>query len=282
MKVKEDFKEFVKVCDELLKSDRDLVLGVAGFTGEGKTTFLVDLMKEYCKLKGVPWTFNLITWSRKELMKWIDGEKNTLPGPDGLKPGQLPEYSGIIADELFKMFYRRNWYEERQIDSIATFKMCRDRHLLVGGNVPNFWELDTSFRSQIRFYVYIPERGRAWVFEQENNPFSPDPWNVQENRKLFRKKRNPYKCTNFICELTFKDLTREEKEVYLNIRKEKRLIAINESQGERQERYSDIKRQRDELIKLAFNLSNKLTNRDIKDLIGLSQTAVSMIRKGLR
>lgn len=274
--------EFVSVCDSMLVSDRDVVLGVAGFTGEGKTTFLVGLMKEYCKQKKLNWDFGLMTWSRKELMLWIDGKKNSLTNSKGLKEGQLPEYSGIIADELFKMFYRRNWYEEGQIDAIATFNMCRDRHLLVGGNVPNFWDLDTSFTSRVRFYIYIVERGKAWVFEQENNPFAKDPWNIQENKKNFRKKKSPYSLHNFVCELHFPDLTPKEKKQYLGIRKEKRLTAIDENKSERAERYADIKRQRDELIRMSFKLGKKITNKDIADIIGLSTEAVRIVRQGLR
>ncbi len=75
--------------------------------------------------------------------------------------------------------------------------MCRDRHLLIGGNIPNFWDLDTAFNSRIRFYVYIPNRGVAWVFEQENNPFSNDVWNRSKNEKGFRKYKNPYLLPNF-------------------------------------------------------------------------------------
>lgn len=274
--------EFVRVCNDMLRSDRDVVLGVAGFTGEGKTTFLIGLMKEYYNQRGLNWGFDLMTWSRKELMLWIDGKKNSPVSKGGLKESQLSEYSGIIADELFKMFYRRNWYEEGQIDAIATFNMCRDRHLLVGGNVPNFWDLDTAFTSRVRFYIYIVERGKAWVFEQENNPFAKDPWNIQENKKFFRKKKNPYGLYNFVCELHFPDLTVKEKEQYLRIRKEKRLRAITENRSERAERYGDIKRQRDELIRLAFKLNKKFTNKDVSDIIGISKEAVRIVRQGLR
>lgn len=178
-------RDFAKFCYDLLKSDRDITIATGGFTGEGKSTFGVKLLKAYGEIIGKPWSFEYITYLRKELLKWIDGEGEK-------KEGQLPEYSAILADELVSLFYKRNWYEEDQKSSVELFNKCRDRHLLIVGNIPDFWDLDSGFLSRIRFYVYIPERGRAWVFEQENNPFIKDKWNHRDNLKAFRKKRRPY------------------------------------------------------------------------------------------
>jgi len=180
----ESIHNFAGVVSELLNSDRDCVIAVGGFTGEGKSCFTSQLAKQYCALNNTYWGFDRMTWLRKEMMKWIDGEGEN-------KEGQLPQLSVIIPDELFSMFYKRQWYEAGQIDAISTFNMCRDRHLLVIGNVPNFWDLDGGFTNRIRFYVYIPKRGTAWVFEQENNPFTSDPWNINDNKKIFRKNKNP-------------------------------------------------------------------------------------------
>lgn len=237
----ESITDFAKMIFSLLKSDRDCIIGVGGFTGEGKSTFTSKLCKEYAKVANTYWGFDRMTWQRKEMMRWIDGE-----GPN--KEGRLPEYSVILPDELFMMFYRRQWYQDEQIDAISTFNMCRDRHLMVAGNVPNFWDLDGAFIHRIRFYVYVPERGVAWVFEQENNPFVKDPWNVSENIKMFRKYKGPNKCPNFICELRFDDWDVEEKESYYAIRNEKRVIAVQENQKIKVEKYRDCKQQRDNAI----------------------------------
>jgi len=233
--------DFAKELYALLKTDRDNVIGVAGFTGEGKSAFTTQLGKEYCKVANTYWGFDRMTWSRAEMMRWIDGD-----GPD--KKGQLPEYSLIIPDELFQMFYRRNWYENDQIDAIATFNMCRDRHLLTIGNIPNFWELDAGFTNRIRFYVYIPQRGVAWVFQQENNPFSNDPWNTGENKKIFRKNLNPFNCHNFLCQINYDDWTPEEKEEYYNIRNTKRVEAVNEVKTVRNHKNHLLRKQRDSAI----------------------------------
>jgi len=268
-------KFFAETIYKLSLSDRDINIGVGGFTGEGKSCFLTQLFFLYGKISSIKWNFDKMTWSRKELMGWIDGDKKN-------KIKQLPEYSSILVDELFMLFYKRNWYDEGQIDSIGTLNMCRDRHLLIGGNIPNFWDLDTAFTSRIRFYVYIPFRGVAWVFEQENNPFSNDVWNRSKNEKTFRKYKTPYLLPNFLCEIHYPDWTAKQKIDYYHIRNTKRLTALDVNKDEKVERYRDIKKQRDNLIRMLMNTNSKLKNKDISEVLGISTEAVRLIKEGLR
>lgn len=219
-------KEFANLIKKLLRSDRDVNMAVGGFTGVGKSTFSAQVQMSYAEQSGTEWDFDRMTWDRDELMKWIDGEGDS-------KEGQLPEYSAILADELFLLFFSRNWYDREQIDSISVFNMCRDRHLFIAGNVPNFWEIDGAFRERMRFYAYIPERGLAWVFEQERNPFSKDPWNVRENQRKFRRYGHPYKCPNFAFEVRFDDFSPDQKSRYLDIRNKKRVKAVDDKKLKR-------------------------------------------------
>lgn len=274
--MKETLNGFAKFLYTLLKSDRDVTIGVGGFTGEGKSCFSTALAKEYSKVSKTDWNFNYLTWSRKELFTWIDGKNKNDKG------GQVPEYTCLLPDELFTMFYKRNWYEEQQKDSIAILNMCRDRHLLLIGNIPNFWDLDGGFQSRVRFYVYISQRGKAWVFEQENNPFSSDNWNVNENKKIFRKAKKPYKCPNYVCEIEFPDWSKEEKEEYYSIRNEKRLEAIDVNKSDKVERYSKIKAQRDILIKMLLIKDKEITQKALGELLDLDKSTISYIVNGLR
>lgn len=268
----ENIQDFAIFIYDLLKSDRDVVIATAGMTGEGKTVFAIQLTKAYKKATGKSFDFDCLTWERKEMMRWIDGEGTA-------KEGQLPEYSAIIPDELIGMFYSRSWYEEPQKDSIKTFNACRDRHLLVSGNVPNFWELDGGFRSRVRYYVYIPERGKAWIFEQENNPFTADKWNATANAKLFRKRKNPFSSPNFICEIHYEDLTKEESEKYRGIRNTKR-VHMNDESKEKAERYTVVRKQRDVAIKMLMAAKPELPQKDIAEILGVSEPLISMIKNG--
>lgn len=291
-------RDMTSTCHDLLKSDRDVNIAVAGFTGEGKSTFSTHFLNDYYAIQGKKWSFDLMTWSRKELLEWVTGKPKGKKGADGLIEGQLPEYSGLLPDELFMMFYKRNWYEDGQIGAIGTFNMCRDRHLLVVGNVPNFWDLDGAFQSRIRFYVFIPRRGVAWFFEQENNPFSVDPWNVTQNRNMFRKLKNPYLCPNFIAEVHFPDWKPSEKQAYYKIRNTKRVSAVTDALDEKRQKHGQVKQQRDRLIRMMFNLNDewmkadrdacsrlgikKLKYSEIANLLDLSLTAVRFIVLGER
>ncbi len=294
--MKESLENFAKGCYRLGHSDRDVNIGCAGFTGEGKTTFLIQFALAYEKVSRVNWGFNSnMTWARSELLVMIDGKKGAKPSRSGLRPGQLPQYSFLLVDELWLLFYKRNWFENAQIEAIATLNMCRDRRLVIGGNVPNFWDLDGAFLSRIRYYAFIPKRGVAWIFEQESNPFASDPWNRNMNRKIFRKGKVPYGMPNFVCEIHFPDLTPAQKDQYLRIRNEKRLKAIEQHREDAGNKYRNIRKQRDIAVKLLFDQQDsvfkdrkaakelgikRLSNKYVADLLNLSNESVRKARAG--
>lgn len=278
-------QKFAKLLVKILKSDRDGNVGVGGFTGEGKSTVAIIMQKEVSKLTGIPWSFkNNCTWSRREFIYWVNGKP--LSGEIKKIKGRLPEkkkeYTSILLDELFSMFYRRNWHHDNQKEAISLLNMCRDRHLFIMGNCPLFWDLDGGFLSRVRYYLFVPTRGVAWIFQQENNPFASDPWNVVQNRKLFRKnKGQPYKLPNFVAELHFPDLTPEEKTAYLQIRNSKRIQAQEDVKKETIETYTSIKQDRDNLIR-ALHLKHKVSQKDITGYCSLKKTQVSNICLGIR
>lgn len=286
-----DLKTLARVIYQLLRADNDVIIGCSGMTGIGKSTLLIQLLKRYCKEAGIKWSMDYITWSRLELMTWIDGDKkDNSPPVNDLKKGQMPRYSAILLDELFTLFYKRLWYESNQINSIGVLNMCRDRRLLIAGNMPNFWDLDGGFLSRIRFYFYVPARGIAWIFEQENTPFSKDKWNQKLNRHIFMKNKTPFKCPNFVTEIRFDDLTPTEKTAYLNIRNTKRLTAMDDNKDQK-EKYKDIKDQRDKVLRLVYKTHkdyrrinpvkvDKLTIKDLAELTGLSYEGVRIIIEG--
>jgi hypothetical protein len=297
MTVIASMKEFAITCHKILKSDRDVNIACAGFTGEGKSCFITHLLTEYSKISCMPFSFKSnLTWNREELLTWIDGDKKSKSNDKGLKKGQMPEYSPIGVDELFTLFFKRNWYDNGQIEAISTLNMCRDRHLLIAGGIPNFWDLDGAFCNRIRFYIYIPTRGKAWIFEQENNPFASDPWNKSQNKSNFRRYKVPYKMPNFICEIKYNNWSFEEKKAYYLVRNTKRLHANDKQVKEKIEKYKDIKEQRDKLIRILINQNHDLYNnhkefcdknnitklklKDISNNLGLSIEAIRLINMG--
>lgn len=228
--------KFTTLIKDYIYSDRQGLLGVSGETGAGKSTFLYKVIKDYAPKTSVPWNEDFITWSREELMTWIDGDTEKEP-VNGLRPGQLPEYSSILADELLPMFSINNRFDVDQQKATATFNMCRDRHLLVGGAVPTFFNIDSFLRARFTFYVYIPRKGVAWVFEKNNNPFTRDQWNSAENEKIFKKNPDkPYLSPNYLCTVKFDDFTPSEKTKYYRVRNEKRLKALKQMEKSKEQK----------------------------------------------
>lgn len=272
MPIRETLESFGKTLYQIAKSDRDITLGVGGFTGEGKSVYILQQIPHYNRWAKVPFSYeHNMTWERSELFKWIDGDEKG--------KGKKPEYSPIIADEFVSMFFKRNWYESEQIGAIEKLNKCRDRHLFIAGAIPNFWDLDSALRSRIRFYAYIPRgRGKVWIFEQEDNPFTTDAWNVRENMKIFRKGRNPYKCPNFVCEILFNDLSPKQRKEYYRIRNIKRVnTELQNKQKKDVVKYPKLTGQRNIMIRKFKEFNSKVTSKEIAKWLDLNPTHISDI-----
>ena len=259
----------------ILKSDRWVFITVTGKMGEGKSCFMTILAAEISKQMGKPFSYKEnITYSRKEIGIFIDGEGEE-------KKGQAPEGSTIVADEIISMFFKRNWHDTEQSAGIELLNKCRDRHLCLMGAVPNFWDLDKALYSVITFRVHIYKRGIAWVYEPDENPHTDDIWHRRINEKSFSKRKNPFRDKGYVGTINFRDWTKEEKEEYLKIRNTKRVGT--EAQSEKKERYSHLKRQRDELIRAIDKYARKtITGKMISELTGLNPQTITYIKGGQR
>lgn len=266
--------DFGMILADFVKSDRFALVCFSGDTGQGKSCLSSQLGLACAKPNNVSFSYEEnMTYQRTELKKWIDG--------DSKGKGRKPEYSVILADEIISMFFKRNWYDSEQIDGIELLNKCRDRHLVILGNIPNFWDLDSGIYSLVQFRVHIHRRGLAWVFEKDENPFEKDVWHRAYNKKRFAKDGHPYSCKGFVCEIHFNDWKPQDKQRYYSIRNQKRLRS--EGQRAKAEKYRDIKEQRDTMIRMAFKENNKLTNKDLHNVIpSLSTEAIRLIRNGDR
>lgn len=272
-------KDFAERIAKIQKTDRWVFIVCDGDMGEGKSCFTSQIAREVARLNGTNFSYEEnMTYLRRELKDWVDGDK------DG--KNQKPEYSVILADEIISMFFKRNWYDSNQIDGIELLNKCRDRHLCVIGNVPNFWDLDSAIYPLVTFRVHIFERGRAWIFSKDRNPFEVDKWHKKDNCKSFRKKGNPYGCLGYVSEVGFMDWPGTDKKQYYLIRNIKR--KKTEGQREKFERYTDIKQQRDKLIRWIYRLHKDkqllepITFTALAEVVGCTRTFISYVIKGDR
>jgi hypothetical protein len=212
-------KDLAKLIKEYIQSDRWVFIVYDGVQGGGKSVSALKLISEY-DYKGFDYDRN-ITYSRAELMTLIDGKGST-------KKGRLPEYSVILGDELISIFNKRNWYDKDQQEVVELFNKIRDRHLLIIGCVPNFWDLDSSIRDLATLRIFVHNRGdgvkptEAFIFAPDDNPFSPDKWHRKYNEKVWAKKGSPFGCKGFVAPLFSTNLKTEEFEKYMHVRNTKR------------------------------------------------------------
>jgi len=263
----ETLGNFAKLQADIVKSDRWSLIAVSGEMGEGKSCFVDQLLTACSKETKTKFTLNgNMTYKREELNDYIDSKN------------QLPEHSGINADELISMFFKRNWYDRNQINGVELLNKCRDRHLIVAGCIPNFWDLDSAVLSVIRFWVHIHERGRAWVFQKSRNPFASDKWYKKDNEKKFKKHKIPYDCEGFLFEIHFPDWTPKRKKDYYSIRNVKR----KNTEGQTvKEKFSGLKGQRNILLRLLYTEGTKIKTSELATLLGMSIRMVQYIKEGV-
>jgi hypothetical protein len=205
-------KYFINILKRIQDSDRDNVVGVSGFTGEGKSTFAVQCTKEGNKNK-FSWDNHLI-YTRKETIEKIK---------------MISDYSFIDIDEAINVLYRRDFARGQQKELLRLLDMCRDKKLTLFFLIPDIWDLDSKLlRRRMRFWVYIDIRGIAYVFRPDTNPFIIDPWHRSDNEKLLKnwmKGIHPERSPNFLEEIHFEDLTPEDKIKYLETKARKKAFA---------------------------------------------------------
>jgi len=257
----EQLSEFLA---DVLRSDREAIICVDGFKGEGKSVLMAKLAVATAKIVRTPFSFSgNMTWLRDELRQWID------PGEQ-----QKPEMSCLIADEIVSMFFGREWFDSDQVDAVKLLNMCRDRHLLLLGAVPNFWELDKAFRTQVRYWIHVERRGIGWMFMQSKNAGAKDKWCQREIEKLWDKTGSAVKARNFVCRVVWDDWTESQRDKYLKIRNTKRLGV--ENQRKKPERVRQVLAQRDILVR-ALKEQTKISETRIAEMINVDQSRIHRI-----
>lgn len=264
-------KDFAQTIAKINKNDYYCLLVCDGRMGIGKSCFLTQLAKEYASITKTPFSYDKnITWLRDEMVGWVEG---------GEEYKQKPEHSAIVADELISMFYKRNWYEQGQKDTVELLNKIRDRHLLLCGAVPSFFDLDKGLLNNVTFWVHIDKRGVAWVLEQERNLALADKWNGKELIKVVRQgKGTPYKSLNFVAEIVFNDWNAEDKKKYVAIRNKKR----KNTEGQNDKKnviHSRAVKHRNDLIR--YLIKNKLMDKKkISQELDISTRYINMVIRG--
>lgn len=199
----------------MLDKDWDYIAGVSGDAGVGKSSLV-------CQIGPL-------------VDKKYAFERNNIYQQSKLSSAlyDYPEKSFLNVDEAINVLYRRDFAKGGQKQLLKDFDMIRDRNLCVFFLIPNFWDLDTKILNsgRIKLWIYIDERGLAMMFRPDKNPFNPDRWNRELNRKLFQDwdNANPKDSPNFVDYLEFKPMDAELYKQYKEVKAKKRREAAIEN-----------------------------------------------------
>jgi len=212
-------RDFALLIVDVLKTDRDALVIVTGDTGGGKSVFTWSLNRELAVATGVPFDpVREYIYERDEFNQQLD---------------RAPQYSRVCLDEAVGLFYARDYHEDEQIALLKKLDRIRYRNLVLTMLIPNLGHLDTHIRNaRVRYWVYIAVRkgegaaayAHAYIFQKESNPFNLDPWNLKNNVKLWPKGKID-RSPNYVAEIIFKNLPREEYAIYNELRDVKRRLA---------------------------------------------------------
>jgi len=212
--------ELARDVNATQESDKDFIMMVDGQTGGGKSTFAIKQAKKTC-----PW-FDIkrdVIYSREEL---IDAITNSKVG------------STLVCDEAINMLFSRDFMKKEQKFVLRLLDMCRDRNLCLIMCVPNFWSIDKHvFQGRVKLRVHIARTGLAFLWKPSTNPFFKDCWCKVYNEKAtynWDRYPNATKTKGFIGYLNFTDMCDGDKELYLQVKKEKKeMIAKMEEEKDK-------------------------------------------------
>jgi len=166
-------KSVAELVQERVSKEWDLVIGITGEEGVGKSTLAILLSK--------------LIDPRFDLVKNVA----YLPTYDevqgkfyALKPKQV-----FLVDEAIKVLYKLRWADKFQIELNEMYATERYQTKVTILCMPRFLDFNERFRNhRIKIWIHVFGRGRAAVFIKDDiNIYASDPWYTKENYKMLVK-----------------------------------------------------------------------------------------------
>jgi hypothetical protein len=258
----ENLQKFVDYLRGLqINEDNDVLMGVTGPRGCGKTSFSIQ-----CSIKYVKKYFHEDYFSLRKYVAYNNKEVFE-------KLHTLPIYSPLIGDEAIRFAWSREWNKADSKELIKFAAQMRPKKHIFFMNIPKLVWMDKAYREgMIDIWVWIhavdTEEGKksyAMVFEPDENQGEADSWHLKEFKIKKRKIDRIGRFTNmdriyniiknhpcFNTMFPFPKLPDDIYQNYLEIRKAKVM-----------ERESDYINQKDMAKILVYNLKqnwDSLTN----------------------
>jgi len=169
-----NLKIFAREIRKNLRDERDTVIAITGYPGEGKsnTAAILGMLVDF------DYTFDknicFIPTSKEITNSYMD----------------LPMYSVLHIDEASRGLHKQRWYDKVQQTLNTLYDTEREGHflctLLLMPRFQNFTENFRNFR--IKYWIHINERGLNLVYKKDEDKDAADPWHINENYKKKQKK----------------------------------------------------------------------------------------------
>jgi len=229
-----NLKMLCELIIEIVHNKFDCFIIVEGKRGLGKSTLAYEILSRvsrYMKL------------SDRENKDYIFRPKKDIlySQQDVLNAVTKRKYDSFLADELIAVTFNRDFYSESQKKIIKSLNMYRDSCNLIVSCVPQFATLDNQIRNLCRIRITVVRRGLAIVHTPNKTIYSKDIWDTQLNEKIERGwigkfSRPKYsRLTTFRGILKFPDLRKSQRELYEEIKFEKRNEIIVETDKPKEE-----------------------------------------------
>lgn len=231
--IKWTIKDIVDILQTRQANEFDGNIAVSGDRGNGKSTVINKIVYRFKCFK--PWKHQVYT--RDDVIKLL----------------KTQTYGLCWDDEAINSSYKRSWQDKGQQELITILTAYRDNYNVFASAIPNFFSLDKDLRDLYFLHLHVIERGIAVVhMPLQGRLYSQDRWDSKYNAKIeesWSKKmqKNPdfkppyHKLSTFRGYLFFTDVTDKQKELYKQIKREKKKEAF-QTKGEETAQISFIQK----------------------------------------
>lgn len=276
-------RRLCRMIERMLSQKFDCIIIIEGERGLGKSTL------GYLILKGVKHIIRQNPNGSEELGKIRFNPKKDIlyTRKEIINAFNERWFSSFMADEMINVSFNRSFYEEDQKKLIRIINMNRDHCNLFVACVPQFQTLDNQIKNLCKIRITVVRRGVAIVQTKNRTLYNPDKWETHINEKIEREwfKSGRFipkypQLTTFRGVLRFRDLTPLERELYEEIKLNKRNI-IKQEEAEQDKSNNPY----DKLYQLLSNgnIPNKLMFDNLCSMMGVKPiNAMSNIRIRMR
>lgn len=208
--------KFVKLIHGIQSQDFDVLIGVSGYKGFGKTTFSIQVGKHHVlnNLKK--------PWHLKDYLAW---DNDNVFG----KAYALPEFSPLICDESVRFAMSEDWNARESKRLKKVFTQIRTKHLVTFFNIPDLFWMDRKYREgMMTVWIHLVTKGYAVMFTPDLRPGIDDRWHRKEIKDFMKPysfftpienvlkslRRHPCYCDEF----AIPKLPKDEYDSYLKLR----------------------------------------------------------------